>query len=270
MSQIDDIDFINNPYLRFNSVRSFISSLNIIEQTFKQFMSSPLINRLLQAIEIKKRIPDLSLQTALPGIFFNPRVKTVVLFDCPQKIIFNMGWKRSVALQYFHNSVFQENLFGFHLTIPVVFDSIVSSSWQIIWNPGPSVTKCLNRQSQNPFFFYWPWNFDYSLPEMIVPSFPALFPSSPPKIFRNQWPVSWSMFFNNFQQYIVFFNCPRSLTDRHGNPNAIVTDSVWLTSRLVHIGRIILTILFDRSNSSFSLKRLLAWLKTFLPFFLIV
>ena len=181
-----------------------------------------------------------------------------------------MRWKKSVALQNFDNSVLQEKFFWLHLTIPVIFDSIVSSSWQILWNPSPFVTKCLNRQSQNPFLFTWPGNFDYSLPEMVVPSFPALFPSSAPNMLRNKRPISWSMFFNHFQQDFVFFNTPRSLAYRHGNLNTTVTDSVWLTGRLVHIGGIASMILFDRSNSSFSLKRLLTWIITFLSWFLIL
>jgi len=72
---------------------------------------------------------------------------------------------------------------GNHLTVPVIFDSVIGSTRQKFRYLSPFVAKSMHSECQDPFLRLIPFRFIDSLTQMVIPSLPALFPSSIYEVF---------------------------------------------------------------------------------------
>jgi hypothetical protein len=110
----------------------------------------------------------------------------------------------------FVNAGLKLGLFGLHFTVPSVLDGVISSSWKVVGNHRPFISIGLDSQCEDPFLINCPVLFPHSLPQMIVPSFSALFPASILKIIGNAGPIFSSPRSDKIFQKIVFLSRPDS------------------------------------------------------------
>ena len=100
--------------------------------------------------------------------------------------------------------------FLFHARIPVVFDSVVSSSLDNGCHICPVVTNCLVEKIQGPFVICGPFGFVDFWIQMVVPSFAALFTDSTRDEAGYTRPFGWPILVNKLYYLFIFLFRPWS------------------------------------------------------------
>ena len=134
----------------------------------------------------------------------------------------------------------------------MIFECILSSSFENFWDDWPSFAISLNSQEKKPFFFKWPVTFFDSSSQVIMPSFTALFSTSFIEVGGDESPLLRSFILNKLDQKSILLGSPGSfgflLVFFDGSKHNLVSEwHNFLKGRLV----------FDLFK--FYLRRLLLW-----------
>lgn len=96
----------------------------------------------------------------------------------------------------------------FHGRVPVIFNSVVSSSSHLLSNVCPSVAVYNMQHIEQPLLWFVPCSLYNIRGKMIVPPFSALFTNSVAKHGSYLGPSTWAVFLNKFFQLNVFLFAP--------------------------------------------------------------
>ena len=101
-----------------------------------------------------------------------------------------------------------------HRGVPMVFNGVVSPSWQHLCHLSPFVAMSCMCQKQDPLFVGHPLNFQDIGVKVVVPPLSALLAQPPLNELGDEGPTLRSMLLNQFPNQVILCFSPRFLAKK--------------------------------------------------------